>query len=113
VAVGSWVVHDVVPLHVRADPFLLPLRTAVSCTAEGCADEEAALAVGSCRDVAGAIGKAALVSRGSRAATLAGFAAAAPHLYQAIEELGRGVRTAFVLYGKHGDLAGQGPVRHR
>ncbi|MGW4567112.1 M56 family metallopeptidase [Streptomyces sp. NPDC004561] len=52
-----------VRLAACANPFLLPLRTAVSYTAERWADEEAARAVGSRRAVARAIGKAALVSR--------------------------------------------------
>ncbi|MET9830343.1 M56 family metallopeptidase [Streptomyces sp. NPDC006385] len=73
-----------VHLAARANPFLRPLRTAVSYTAERWADEEAARTVGSRRTVAGAIGKAALVSRGAPVArpdgfaTLAGFAAPAP-----------------------------------
>ncbi|WP_405526368.1 M56 family metallopeptidase [Streptomyces canus] len=67
-----------VQLAARANPFLLPLRTAVSYTTERWADEEAARTVGSRRDVACAIGKAALVSRGAPAATLAGFAAPGP-----------------------------------
>ncbi|MEU5044351.1 M56 family metallopeptidase [Streptomyces griseorubiginosus] len=61
-----------------ANPLLRPLRTAVSYTAERWADEEAAQAVGSRRTVARAIGKAALVSRGAPALTLAGFAAPGP-----------------------------------
>ncbi|OSZ60423.1 hypothetical protein OQI_10725, partial [Streptomyces pharetrae CZA14] len=52
----------VVQLAARANPFLRPLRTAVSYTAERWADEEAARAVGDRRVVARAIGKAALVS---------------------------------------------------
>ncbi|MEV6997835.1 M56 family metallopeptidase [Streptomyces sp. NPDC093982] len=67
-----------VQLAARANPFLRPLRTAVSYTAERWADEEAARAVGSRRTVASAIGKAALVSRGTPLATLAGFAAPGP-----------------------------------
>lgn len=67
-----------VQLAARANPFLRPLRTAVAYTAERWADEEAAQAVGSRRTVARAIGKAALVSRGTPAATLAGFAAPGP-----------------------------------
>ncbi|MEU9056047.1 M56 family metallopeptidase [Streptomyces sp. NPDC048384] len=67
-----------VQLAARANPFLRPLRTAVSYTAERWADEEAARAVGSRRRVASAIGKAALVSRGTPVATLAGFAAPGP-----------------------------------
>lgn len=65
-------------LAARANPFLRPLRTAVSYTAERWADEAAAQAVGSRRTVAHAIGKAALVSRGAPVATLAGFAAPGP-----------------------------------
>ncbi|WP_267243592.1 M56 family metallopeptidase [Streptomyces sp. PR69] len=67
-----------VQLAARANPFLRPLRTAVSYTAERWADEEAANAVGSRRTVAHAIGKAALVSRGTPVATLAGLAAPGP-----------------------------------
>ncbi|MEU1183307.1 M56 family metallopeptidase [Streptomyces sp. NPDC005820] len=67
-----------VRLAARANPFLRPLRTAVSCTTERWADEDAAQAVGSRRTVARAIGKAALVSRGTPAPTLAGFAAPGP-----------------------------------
>ncbi|MBC9727756.1 M56 family metallopeptidase [Streptomyces sp. TRM68367] len=65
-------------LAARANPFLRPLRTAVSYTSERWADEEAARAVGSRRTVASAIGKAALVSRGTPAPTLAGLAAPGP-----------------------------------
>ncbi|MFJ4755462.1 M56 family metallopeptidase [Streptomyces sp. NPDC088763] len=67
-----------VQLAARANPFLRPLRTAVAYTAERWADEEAARHVGSRRTVAHAIGKAALVSRGIPAPTLAGFAAPGP-----------------------------------
>ncbi|MGW3647779.1 M56 family metallopeptidase [Streptomyces sp. NPDC000878] len=67
-----------VHLAARANPFLRPLRTAVSYTAERWADEDAAQAVGSRRTVARAIGRAALVSHGAPPATLAGFAAPGP-----------------------------------
>ncbi|MFD8719199.1 M56 family metallopeptidase [Streptomyces sp. NPDC059629] len=67
-----------VRLAARANPFLLPLRTAVAYTAERWADEEAAQTVGSRRTVARAIGTAALVSRGTPAPTLAGLAAPGP-----------------------------------
>jgi hypothetical protein len=67
-----------VQLAARANPFLRPLRTAVAYTAERWADEDAARTVGSRRAVACAIGKAALVSRGTPVATLAGLAAAGP-----------------------------------
>ncbi|MFE5191421.1 M56 family metallopeptidase [Streptomyces sp. NPDC056628] len=67
-----------VQLAARANPFLRPLRTAVAYTAERWADEEAARRIGSRRTVARAIGKAALVSRGTPAPTLAGFAAPGP-----------------------------------
>lgn len=67
-----------VQLAARANPFLRPLRTAVSYTTERWADEEAAQTVGSRRAVACAIGKAALVSRGTPVPTLAGFAAPGP-----------------------------------
>ncbi|MEU5755867.1 M56 family metallopeptidase [Streptomyces sp. NPDC047829] len=65
-------------LATCANPFLLPLRTAVSYTTERWADEEAARIVGSRRVVARAIGKAALVSRGTPGLRLAGFAAPGP-----------------------------------
>ncbi|MFH8470289.1 M56 family metallopeptidase [Streptomyces sp. NPDC017991] len=65
-------------LAARANPFLRPLSTAVSYTAERWADEEAAQAVGSRRAVASAIGKAALVSRGTPVPVLAGLAAPGP-----------------------------------
>ncbi|MEV8540396.1 M56 family metallopeptidase [Streptomyces sp. NPDC051572] len=65
-------------LAARANPFLLPLRTAVSYVAERWADEEAAQSVGSRRAVARAIGKAALVSRTTPAPTLAALAAPGP-----------------------------------
>lgn len=65
-------------LAAQANPFLLPLRTAVSYVAERWADEEAAHRVGSRKAVARAIGKAALVSRGTPGPTLAGLAAPGP-----------------------------------
>ncbi|MFF9569112.1 M56 family metallopeptidase [Streptomyces sp. NPDC014685] len=68
----------VVQLAARANPFLRPLRTAVAYSAERWADEEAALAVGSRRTVAVAVGKSALFSQGAPVATLAHFAAAGP-----------------------------------
>ncbi|MEW2527511.1 M56 family metallopeptidase [Streptomyces sp. NPDC047071] len=67
-----------VQLAARANPFLRPLRTTVSYTTERWADEEAAQAVGDRRSVALAIGKAALVSKGAPAPTLAGLAAPGP-----------------------------------
>ncbi|GGV21913.1 M56 family metallopeptidase [Streptomyces griseoflavus] len=67
-----------VQLAARANPFLRPLRTAVAYTAERWADEDAAQRVGSRRAVAQAIGRAALVSRGTPVSTLAGLAAAGP-----------------------------------
>ncbi|MEE1927180.1 M56 family metallopeptidase [Streptomyces sp. TRM 70351] len=67
-----------VRLAARANPFLWPLRTAVSYTTERWADEDAAHAVGDRRTVARAIGKAALVSHGAPAPTFAGFAAPGP-----------------------------------
>ncbi|MFJ2395938.1 M56 family metallopeptidase [Streptomyces sp. NPDC087843] len=51
-----------VRLAARANPFLRPLRTAVTYTTERWADEDAARSVGSRRVVARAIGKAALLS---------------------------------------------------
>ncbi|WP_438306653.1 M56 family metallopeptidase (plasmid) [Streptomyces sp. HUAS TT11] len=67
-----------VQLAARANPFLRPLRTAVAYTTERWADEEAAGTVGSRRTVARAIGKAALVSRGTPAPTLASLATPGP-----------------------------------
>ncbi|MEV7419960.1 M56 family metallopeptidase [Streptomyces sp. NPDC089919] len=67
-----------VRLAARANPFLRPLATAVGYATERWADEVAASAVGSRRAVALAIGRAALVSRGTPAAALAQFAAAGP-----------------------------------
>ncbi|MER6082482.1 M56 family metallopeptidase [Streptomyces sp. NPDC001833] len=64
-----------VHLAARANPFLRPLRTAVRYTAERWADEEAARSVGDRRTVARAIGKAALLSAGTPAPTLAALAA--------------------------------------
>ncbi|MFG3009417.1 M48 family metalloprotease [Streptomyces cinerochromogenes] len=65
-------------LAARANPFLRPLRTAVVHTAERWADEEAARAVGDRRTVARAIGKAALLSPGTPAPTLAALATGGP-----------------------------------
>ncbi|MEU3745619.1 MULTISPECIES: M56 family metallopeptidase [Streptomyces] len=67
-----------VQLAARANPFLRPLCTAVTYTTERWADEEAATRIGSRRIVARAVGKAALLSRGAPAVTLAGFASAGP-----------------------------------
>ncbi|TWV56729.1 M56 family metallopeptidase [Streptomyces misionensis] len=68
-----------VRLAACANPFLLPLRTAVAYTAERWADEEAARAVGSRRVVARAIGRAALAGgRGAPAPTLPALAAPGP-----------------------------------
>ncbi|MER5964473.1 M56 family metallopeptidase [Streptomyces sp. NPDC002057] len=67
-----------VQLAARANPFLRPLRTAVAYTTERWADEDAATRIGSRRVVARAVGKAALISRGAPAVTLAGFASAGP-----------------------------------
>lgn len=71
-----------VRLAALANPFLHPLRTAVSYTTERWADEEAAAAVGSRRTVARAIGRAALVSHTAAPppalAGLTGFAASGP-----------------------------------
>ncbi|MEU7667933.1 M56 family metallopeptidase [Streptomyces huasconensis] len=68
----------VTQLAARANPFLRPLRTSVAFTTERWADEAAARAVRDRRVVARAIGKAALVSRGVPAPTLAGLAASGP-----------------------------------
>lgn len=67
-----------VQLAARANPFLRPLRTAVTYTTERWADEEAATRIGSRRIVARAVGKAALISRGVPSTGLAGFASAGP-----------------------------------
>ncbi|MEU2618477.1 M56 family metallopeptidase [Streptomyces sp. NPDC007157] len=67
-----------VHLAARANPFLRPLRTAVAYTAERWADEAAARSVGDRRTVARAIGRAALLSRGTPAPTLAALAATGP-----------------------------------
>ncbi|MFE9255310.1 M56 family metallopeptidase [Streptomyces sp. NPDC006879] len=74
----AWSHHRylvVVRLAARANPFLRPLSTTVGYTVERWADEEAARVIGSRRVTARAIGKAALVSRGAPAVTLAHFAA--------------------------------------
>ncbi|MER5552039.1 M56 family metallopeptidase [Streptomyces sp. NPDC002793] len=69
----------VTQLAARANPFLLPLRTAVAYSTERWADEEAAYAVGSRRAVATAVGKAALLShRPPGPAVLPAFAASTP-----------------------------------
>lgn len=68
----------VVRFAARANPLLMPLRSAVAYTTERWADEEAARVTGGRRVVARAIGKAALVSRGTPTPTLAGFAAPGP-----------------------------------
>ncbi|MET9552050.1 M56 family metallopeptidase [Streptomyces sp. NPDC006645] len=68
----------VVRFAARANPLLMPLRSAVAYTTERWADEEAARVTGERRVVARAIGKAALVSRGTPTPTLAGFAAPGP-----------------------------------
>ncbi|MEV7681348.1 M56 family metallopeptidase [Streptomyces sp. NPDC088341] len=67
-----------VRLAARANPLLRPLRAAVAYTTERWADEEAARVTGERTVVARAIGKAALVSRGTPTPTLAGFAAPGP-----------------------------------
>ncbi|MFE9722222.1 M56 family metallopeptidase [Streptomyces sp. NPDC005794] len=69
----------VTQLAARANPFLLPLRTAVAYSTERWADEEAAYAVGSRRTVATAVGKAALFTRRQPGpAVLPAFAAPSP-----------------------------------
>ncbi|MFC9945461.1 M56 family metallopeptidase [Streptomyces pratensis] len=69
----------VTQLAARANPFLLPLRTAVAYSTERWADEEAAYAVGSRRAVATAVGKAALFShRPPGPAVLPAFATTGP-----------------------------------
>ncbi|MER5519470.1 M56 family metallopeptidase [Streptomyces sp. NPDC002763] len=67
-----------VHLAAHANPFLRPLRTAVAYTAERWADETSARSVGDRRTVARAIGRAALLSRGTPAPTLAALAATGP-----------------------------------
>ncbi|MFD7923917.1 M48 family metalloprotease [Streptomyces sp. NPDC059740] len=67
-----------VRLAARANPFLLPLRDAVTYCVERWADEEAAHAVGDRRLTARAVGRAALISTGPPAATWAAFAATGP-----------------------------------
>lgn len=67
-----------VRLAARANPLLRPLQAAVAYTTERWADEDAARDTGSRTLVARAIGKAALVSRGSPTPTLAGIAGAGP-----------------------------------
>ncbi|KIF72695.1 membrane protein [Streptomyces sp. 150FB] len=67
-----------VRLAARANPLLRPLCPAVAYAAERWADEEAARVTGRRTVVARAIGKAALVSRGTPTPTLAGFAAPGP-----------------------------------
>ncbi|GGZ35564.1 membrane protein [Streptomyces inusitatus] len=67
-----------VQVAARANPFLRPLRTAVAYTTERWADEDAAKEVGSRRVMARAVARAALVSRGAPASTLAHFAVAGP-----------------------------------
>ncbi|MGW3633947.1 M56 family metallopeptidase [Streptomyces sp. NPDC005122] len=64
-----------VRLAARANPFLRPLRTAVTYTTERWADEDAARSVGSRPVVARAIGKAALLSGAGAAPSFAGFSA--------------------------------------
>lgn len=67
-------------LAARANPFLLPLRTAVAYSTERWADEEAAKAIGDRRAVAVAVGKAALFARRSPSVptAFAAFAAVGP-----------------------------------
>lgn len=61
-----------VRLAARANPFLRPLRTAVTYTTERWADEDAARSVGSRTVVARAIGKAALLSGADTTPAFAG-----------------------------------------
>ncbi|WP_030571061.1 M56 family metallopeptidase [Streptomyces aureocirculatus] len=68
----------VTQLAARANPFLLPLRTATAYTTERWADEAAAGAVRDRRVVALAIGKAALAPGPTPVTALAGFAATGP-----------------------------------
>ncbi|WP_327268915.1 M56 family metallopeptidase [Streptomyces sp. NBC_01218] len=65
-------------LAARANPFLIPLRTAVAYSTERWADEEAARAVGSRRVVARAVGKAALGPARPPVEGPAAFAAGGP-----------------------------------
>ncbi|MFT2020189.1 M56 family metallopeptidase [Streptomyces sp. 796.1] len=64
-------------LTASANPFLRPLWTAVSFSAERWADEEAAREVGNRRVVATAVGKAALLTAPAPAPGIAGFASPA------------------------------------
>lgn len=90
-------------LAAGANPFLLPLRTAVAFTAERWADEEAARTVGSRRAVARAIGTAALVSGGTPAPTLAALAAPGR---RAARPAARGTPLAVAVH--HGGAGGVG-----
>nr|WP_202538700.1 M56 family metallopeptidase [Streptomyces sp. SID8379] len=67
-----------VRLAARANPFLRPLSSAVTYTAERWADEEAAARVGDRRTVARAIGKVALSGGAMRGPAFAAFAAPGP-----------------------------------
>lgn len=67
-----------VQLAARANPFLLPLRTATEFCTERWADEDAARAVGDRRATARAVGKAALITRRAPLPGLASFAAPGP-----------------------------------
>ncbi|MFF2466397.1 M56 family metallopeptidase [Streptomyces mirabilis] len=67
-----------VQLAACTNPFLWPLRSAVTYMVERWADEQAAEAIGGRKAVARAIGKAALVSGGASPATLASLAAPGP-----------------------------------
>ncbi|KQV13950.1 MULTISPECIES: M56 family metallopeptidase [unclassified Kitasatospora] len=68
----------VVRLAAAVNPFLRPLREAVSFSAERWADEEAAQAVGDRRLTARAVGRAALAGPSAVPVGLAGFAAPGP-----------------------------------
>ncbi|MEV0442059.1 M48 family metalloprotease [Streptomyces spectabilis] len=68
----------VTQVAARANPFLVPLRTATAYTVERWADEEAARVVRDRRVVARAIGKAALVAARAPAPAFASLAAPGP-----------------------------------
>ncbi|MEU6352604.1 M56 family metallopeptidase, partial [Streptomyces sp. NPDC047072] len=91
----------VVRLAACANPFLRPLRTAVSYTTERWADEDAARTIGDRRTVARAIGKAALASGGTPTPTLAGF----------IVREGKGAVRAAMRGGRRGEPTVTGSTR--
>ena len=101
-----------VQLAARANPFLRPLCTAVAYTTERWADEEAARVTATGATVARAVGKAALVSRGTRTRRSPGFAAPGPvpRRVAALLEPGT-VRTPLAAGVHHGRPRGVGRGR--